>query len=422
MNRIFFLVMIVMTFGCNSHTGQTVRPEKNQAANSFYTIDFPALLENKKELAISEISDSIVYIPLESIGESALGTIHDAKLTKDYIFIHSYGTPLLAQFDIKGKFLRYIGKIGKGPQEYDLIRHFSVDEEAGLIFIQPNWLRVIQVYSFTGEFVKTIKINRDEREIVWSRDSLFICYSEPSIGNEEFVFKETNSHGEILQAVKNYNKWKDPPPFGRMMSYPGQYFFYQFDNHLHFKGMYNDTVYTYSVTNKIIPKYSINLGKFRLPQEMIYERGLVTRIAPKYLWVTVKESKSFVFIYYSAYDTDDSQGSGHGLPDAGFIVYNKEEKVGTTLKSSSGKMFLFNNLGDWGFINDFDGGPELIPSFVNDSLAFRFISSIAMKNYLSSDKFLNSTPKDQVKKSMLLRQMSGLKETDNDILMIAKLK
>ena len=59
------------------------------------------------------------------------------------------------------------------------------------------------------------------------------------------------------------------------------------------------------------------------------------------------------------------------------MIYNKNEGKGTSIRSKDGKMILFNNIGDWGFINDIDGGPELIPEYVNDSLAFRFISSIA---------------------------------------------
>lgn len=422
MNRVFFLAVIVLTSGCNSQTGQRNKSGDIRADNSFFTIDFAEILENRREVPVSEIAENINYILLEFTGESSLGRIHDAKLTRDYIFIHAYGTPLLAQFDVNGNFVRYIGKIGKGPEEYDLIRQFSVDEIKELIYIQPNWVRNIQVYSFTGEFVKTIKINRDERAIVWCRDSLFMCYSEPSTGNEEYVFKETNSAGEIVQAVRNYCKWKDPPPFGRMMSYPGQHFFYNLDNRLHFKGVYNDTVYTYDNNGKIIPGFSVDLGKYKLPEEMIFERGLVRRIPPKYLWACVNESESFVFIYYCAYDTDDSQGPGHGLPEAGFMIYDKKKGKGTSLLSADGKMILFNDTGDWGFINDLDGGPELIPEYVNDSLAYRFISSIAMKKYLTSDEFLNSTPKDQTKKAMLINRMAGLKETDNDILMIAKLR
>lgn len=422
MNRLFFLWVIVLTFGCHSKNEQRNKSGDIRANSSFYTIDFPAILENKREVPVSEIAENITYVPLESTGESALGRIQDVKLTRDYIFIHAFGTPLLAQFDKEGNFLRYIGKIGKGPEEYDLIRQFSVDEKTGFIYIQPNWIRNIQVYSFTGKFVKTIKLNRDERAIVWCRDSSFMCYSEPLIGNEEYVFKEINSAGEIIQTVKNYYPWKDPPPFGRSMSYRGQHFFYNLGNRLHFKGVYNNTVYTYNQNSKIIPKFSVDLGKYKLPEEMIFERGLVRRIPPKYLWASVNESEGYVFIYYSAYDTDDPQGPGHGLPEAGYMIYDKKKAKGTSILSADGKMILFNDIGDWGFINDFDGGPELIPEFVKDSLAFRFISSIAMKEYLTSDEFLNSTPKDRTKKTMLINQMAGLKETDNDILMIAKLK
>lgn len=45
-----------------------------------------------------------------------------------------------------------------------------------------------------------------------------------------------------------------------------------------------------------------------------------------------------------------------------------------------------------------------------------------MKKYLASDEFKNSTPKDQNKKKNLMDQMSGLKESDNDILMAVRLK
>lgn len=413
---------MILILGCKSLDQQNIESEDGHAEDKFYTINLSSIIENKREVPISEIADSITYIRLESTGESALGRIQDIKLTKEYIFIYAFGTPLLAQFDAKGKFLRFIGKVGKGPEEYDMIRQFSIDEEAGLIYIQPNWKRIIQVYSFAGDYVKSIKTNIDERAIIWSRDSILMCYSEPLVGNEEYIFKEINLHGQILQTVKNYNKWKDPPPFGRTRFYQGQQFFYYLDNTLHFKGLYNDTVYTYNQTNRIIPKFSLNLGEYKLPEEMIFERGLVQRTPPKYLWVSVKESKNFVFIYFSAYDTDDSQGAGHGELNAGFAIYNKKEGSGITLKSNYGKLISFNTIGDWGFINDFDGGPELVPEFTNDSLVYRHISSIEMKKYLSSDEFLNSSPKYQNLKRILLKQMSDLKDTDNDILMIAKLK
>jgi hypothetical protein len=422
MSRILLISSFILMFGCTNQKGEKNHADIIQSSNSFYTIDFPTILENKREIQISEIATSIEYILLESKGKSVLGRIRDAAFTKDYIFISAFGTPLLAQFDQKGNFIRFIGKIGRGPEEYDLLRQFSIDEKSELVYIQPNWTRNILVYSFDGKYVKTIKLNRDERSIVWDRDSIFMCYSEPSIGNEKYVFKETSHNGDTLQTVTNYCLWKDPPPFGRMMSYPGQRFFYRTDNRLHFKGMYNDTVYTYNDDYKIIPKLSVNLGKFKLPEEMIFERGLVRRIPTDYYWVAVNESSSYVFLYYSAYDTEGNQGPGNEILKAGHMIYEKKSGSGTALKNNEGKMILFNIIGKWGFKNDIDGGPELIPEYTNDSTAFHFISSLSIKKYLASDEFKNSTPKDQNKKKNLMDQMSGLKESDNDILMVVRLK
>ena len=404
-------------FGCN---GKINQDEKTQSDNSFYTIDFPAMLEKKREVFLSEIANNIEYIPLESSNGCVLGSIRDTKFSNEYIFIKAYGTPRLIQFDRNGSFIRYIGKIGNGPEEYNGIREFSIDEERRLIYIQSNWVRNILMYSFDGNYVKTIKINRDDTAIVWSRDSLLMCFSEPLVGNEKYVFNEININGKILQTVKNYYSWKDPPPFGRSNSYPGQNFFYRLNNRLQFKGKYNDTIYSFDSSNIIIPKFYIDLKEYKLPEEMMIERGLVRRIPTNYFWVGVQESSRYVFILYCAYDTDDSQG--HGAPVAGYMIYDKNTRTGNALRNKEGKMIRFNEIGGWGFENDIDGGPELIPEYTNDSLVFHFISALELKKHLASDKFLKSTPKHPDRKEMLRNLMRGLKESDNDVLMVVKLK
>lgn len=424
MNKTVFLLLLILIPGCFvNHNEKRIDENSTQTTNAFYTIDFPSILENEAEIPLSEIANNISYILLESSGESSLGRIRDAKFTKDYIFIQTYGNPLLSQFDAKGKFIRYIGKLGKGPGEYDLIREFSIDQESGLIYIQPNWLRHIIVYTFEGKYLRTIKINRDDTAIIWSHDSLFICYSEPHVGNEEQVFTEINSAGTNIQTVKNYCKWNDPAPYGRMRSYQGQHYFYRLNNLLHFKGMYNDTIYSYDGNGKIVSKFSINLGKHKIPEEMIIERGLVNRIPTKFLWTTINESPNFVFIYYCSYDTDETDAEqGHGSLKGGHALYNKTNGVGKALQNKTGNVILFNQIGEWGYKNDLDGGPEFIPEFTTDSSAFHFISSLEMKTYLSSYSFAESIPKDLSKKTSFMNQMTNLKETDNDIIMKVKLK
>ena len=73
-------------------------------------------------------------------------------------------------------------------------------------------------------------------------------------------------------------------------------------------------------------------------------------------------------------------------------------------------------------MNDLDGGMGFWPEYVNDSLAFQLIQAKDMKEYLNSEDFIKSTSKYPEQKEMLINHMKGLKESDNDVLMVVKLK
>ena len=183
-HTLLILLIAIIGNACNNEK------EKDINSQSFYTIDFPDILKNQQEVFVSNIAESVEYIRLDTTSSSLLGRIIDAKFTKDYIFIHHNGNHLLAQFDIKGNFIRNIGKIGRGPREYTLIRKFSVDEENQLIYIQTSYKKGIMVFSFSGKYVKSIRDIGFDGWICWARDTLFIQFQEPFIGNEKYVFIE----------------------------------------------------------------------------------------------------------------------------------------------------------------------------------------------------------------------------------------
>lgn len=423
MNKYLLFAILILNCGCTTKNNNKNQVEDNQSENTFYTIDFPKILKSQKEIPISDIAESVEYIPLETTEESILSRVWDAKFTNDYIFIHQYGTAgsalFLTQFDRKGKFIRHIGKIGRGPGEYLLMRTFSIREENQLIYIQSNWKNELLVYTFEGEYLKTIPIEKETQFFIWSRHNLFINYNEPFYGNEKYLFTEIDSNGDIMQAVNN-NFFFERKIFNVSNVYPGQKTFYRFNNSLHLKGKYNDTIYMYNSSGKIIPKFFVDLKEFKLPDELRPERGLVLpgKIPAKFYWFSVTESSQYVFFLYSAYESNEVGGP----PEGGFMIYDKNTGSGNALRNQEKKLMLFNDIGNLGFTNDIDGGPELIPEYTNDSLVFHFVSSMAMKKYLGSDKFLKSAPKDPNKKEMLINNMKELKESDNDVLMVVKLK
>jgi hypothetical protein len=90
MNKNSFLLIVILITWCNNLSHEKrIQTGNTLVTNQFFSIDFPALLDNKTEVPISEIAEDIKYIPLETTSESVLGRLREAKFTKDYIFIQA---------------------------------------------------------------------------------------------------------------------------------------------------------------------------------------------------------------------------------------------------------------------------------------------------------------------------------------------
>lgn len=387
--------------------------------SGFFSIDFEDVIKNRKEIPLSGIAEDISYVPLETNEGSLLGNISDFIYTKEYILVAA-GSKNLYAFDHQGAFVRMIGNIGKGPGEYLLARQFSVDQENRLIYIQANYRNEILQYNYEGEYLKTFRFGTDLGNTYWNRDSLFISYVNPVKGNEKYLFTEIDIHGDTLQTINNQATWETPSR-NVSVGYPMQYF-YNLGGQLNFRDRYEDTVYGFDGYNNIIPRFSVNLGKHKLPNTMRNEAGYRGEVSDEYLFLNILESESYIFLIYCSHNDEgyDQKGSPYG----GISLFNKEEMKGSTLTTKNGRMLRIENVGFkyTGFKNDFDGGPEFIPEYANDSLAFQFITAFDLKQHINSQEFINSKPDHADNKQVLLKQMENINENDNYILMMVKLK
>lgn len=254
-----------------------------------------------------------------------LGNVMDIQLTPEYIFIRHNGSRLLTQFTHEGKFIRHIGKEGRGPKEYGLMRKFSIDEANRLIYIHTNWTHKIMVYNFEGDFIKSLQFGSSGRGyITWSRDSFLVSFSEPQIGNEPYTFIETSFSGDTVQAIKNNLFWDESERSSFMVSYWGRNEYYRFNGKLHMKGWYNDTVYTYNSENRLVPKFFIDLKQHKIPDDLVYERKSTGSLPADCYWVGVNESADYIFIRYGAH-YNKNQENMKELAD-GCVFYNKKRR------------------------------------------------------------------------------------------------
>jgi len=402
-------LLVVFIFVTSLSCKENAKKEKIKS-NSFYTIPFAEIVKNKRKVKLSEFATDVEFIQFENTPKALLGRVDDIQLTKDYIFVYHFGSDLITQFSRDGKYVRHIGKLGRGPKEYESSRAFSIDEKNERIYIQTNWTSKMMVFNFDGEYIKTIKYPAIERlKNVWSRDSLLVSFAEPMEGNEPYVFIEHNEQGDTLQTVPNYIFWDNKDQYYNMyLNFLNS--FYRFGNKLHMKGWYNDTVYSYDENNKIVPKFIIDLKKYKIPDDLIYERKWTRPLPNDVCWVGVHETSNYIFIPYG-YHFDVVKRKLLNKEE-GCILYNKKTKEGVAVEETK--------LG--GFINDISGGPDFKPLYTNDTLAIMPVSAFDMKQYLDSDKFKNQEVKFPEEKEKLNQLKKTLKEDDNHFLVLVKLK
>ena len=118
--KYFLFLQVLLILNCGYTYGQNTTKDRP------FTISLNTNLSNSKEIGLKEIAENIEYIKLEFLPESALGRIQSFVATEKYFFV--FDNRDISQFSRSGKYIRKIGKSGRGPGEYPGLRDFAVDE------------------------------------------------------------------------------------------------------------------------------------------------------------------------------------------------------------------------------------------------------------------------------------------------------
>ena len=229
-----------------------------------------------------------------------------------------------------------------------------------------------------------------------------MCYIENLNANIENSFVVIDTLGRI---IKNFpNKY----PFtlnNKVVTGVGrENLFYQFNNRLFKKEVYSDTVYVFE--NMVFkPHLVIEVGDRLLTTEAR------SQYDPYYLWENyISPSLLFEFSDYIYYEY-----TYKSIPKKIHLVYG-------FIGSKSTDFQVFINA-EQGIINDLDGGPDILPETIkDDKTLISWIDALKLRAHVTSEAFKNSIPKYPEKKKELEKLANSLKETDNPVLIIVKLK
>ena len=113
-------------------------------------------LDKPAKLSLSAIVDSIQPVILETGDSCLLGHIVKIERSDNSFFIYDFSGPKVTRFDSDGRFLNKVGSVGKGPGEYPNIRSFTVDKSTGSVCIASS-KRLIS-YDFSGVYKREVSI------------------------------------------------------------------------------------------------------------------------------------------------------------------------------------------------------------------------------------------------------------------------
>ena len=426
-------------------------------------IDIEGSIGKSENISLSDVASQIKYVRIEAVPDSALPRNLEYKyyLMDNYIVATNlYGIHL---YDKKGKFIRTIIKNDLTGITYDEQRNFILIRDdhtkigAGTsVWSQGDNLFYEYTNSITGDNyimrydcsqnqtltnpgfdpenpqkltglgnilikLKNRNTTKQKGQGMWGTDprSFYGELNIYSFNNGTFIKKLRgddmmgvfNSHGDTIstftkiEKVKNYTK-----SVARGTDFGTQY---EKEGNLFFRTDFNDTVFQVIPPNRLIPRYVLNLGKYKISMLEGMDPGV--SLEGKIIPMDWAETKNYIFLTFSKDSYDCPNNRKNKSLKIYHAIYSKESKQLQIINADP------TNYDAAILENDIDGGLPVWPKNYMIGKNGEILVSVKgkeLKLHVSSSAFRSSTvPAD--KKSKLMEFTNSVNKED-DILMIVK--
>jgi hypothetical protein len=279
---------------------------QNLNKSSLIVFDLEKAFSRQSEVPLSKFLNSINYVTLETNPNSIIGRFAHFEVTDEYIIVRDNSIPKqILLFDRKtGKFIKSIGKYGRGPDEYSRFSYIPYDPDKRVLYA-VNSLRQLLVYNLSDsdvEIIKTpdlvgsgeiIQLKKQEMSFdIMMDDKIFVGYFINPLGMEKNVLA-LFTKDEVLKIFPNYQALKTMSHgVGGLMN--DNHTIYRQDNKIYFLEVFSDTLFQLT-RDSLIPRYYFKMGKFNVTWQinatMDHELGM------NYFYMLgIDESTKYLFI------------------------------------------------------------------------------------------------------------------------------
>ncbi len=377
MRKLFILILFIAT----NLSGQEVKQ-----------INVSEIIKNSNEALLSDLTDSIRYIKLETTPECLIGKIGTIKIIGDKIIIHDKTTNLLYAFSVEGKYLNKIGSIGKGPGEYTNLRAgFVMDYFESTLYVINGSRKVLIEYDLDGNLVREIPTKFYVSKLAITKEHL-VCYTSSvhTIAYDSTIFHVLNRSGEVVSKAHEVDIEPNLVEHSSFLfNRNGRLFYWERPWH---------EIYSY-YNGSIRVEYHIDYGKHGMPKSVYSNYETFPNETKNYIlidMITIYDSMLYIGIMNRNYQT--------------FYYYFKDGRK--LLKTTYDK-----EVPGYEIENDIDSGPNFsFELYLNPKEVCHVCEPFELKEHIS--KRSDALPND----SWLVDTINSLDVMDNPILQIIVLR
>ena len=390
-------ILFCLVVGCTSPT----------ETDTVLAIDIEEAFNNLCDIFLSDFADDVEYIPLENTPESVTGENLYVYATDRYLVAISFKRMQL--FDrTTGRFLRKIGVLGQGPNDYLATQPvYGFDEHRQTILCEGSSNNRI-VYDLEGNTI--YKIFNPEgvdisKNLISLDENSYAIYLVNYYGNDPYKLYLFDDKGNVFKKFANHHSYiPDPNSFFTMPC-----IFYKWKNNLFFYENCVDTLF-HVTKSELNPYYRLKLGKYNPPYS---DRPRLPQpnndpIMDKYfLFRTINETDRFLFFSFT--HGKFYQRGGYSPTYFGY----HEKQTGIT------KVSKVDDTHRSPIINDLDDFSPLCP------MGWTITPSGEMVAYLEAEDILEwfeANPEKARELPKHLKELSKLKIEDNQVVVIARIK
>lgn len=343
---------------------------------------------------LSDYIETIKYVPLETNSNCLIDRNPEFTVSNNSIVVKTLSDCFIFEKET-GKFLNKISRKGRGPGEYQSTMGFTNPFNQTIYFSEAG-LKLLK-FDFLGTFMKSINIPESNKSIespsipgnyTWLNNDIVIYFGNLT-GTEKKKLIILNEDGKKLVVFPNHNYFAESKGFS-ISAYESQ--FYHFNHNLYFKEDYSDTVFQVT-KSQLIPQKRLYLGKY---QPAVESKWMTERELKDRQFIVLRdlvESKSF-FLFKVLFQDKYFQG-----------VYNKNTKKLKIAKIDSNVR------------NDIDSFMLFAPITIStDGYLISFANAYDILAWFKQN------PDKAAKLPLHLQELKKLKENDNPVVIMAKLK